>query len=117
MVRHPGTGKYTRTRLFVLRLGYSRTSVRLLTWASSTQTRAELHETAFLRLGGTVRVIVLDTRRMARSCGFRPHHWVRHPGKERRGLDLGTKAPRDPYIPLGVPEECYTPVGDPKESP
>ena len=60
MVRDPATGKYRRTRLFVLTLGYSRKSVRLLTWRSSTQTWAELHEEAFRRLGGTVRVIVHD---------------------------------------------------------
>jgi hypothetical protein len=30
MVRDPGSGKYRRTRLFVLTLGYSRKSVRLL---------------------------------------------------------------------------------------
>ncbi len=55
MVRHPATGKYRRTRLFVLTLGYSRKSVRLLTWKSSTQIWAELHERAFRRLGGTTR--------------------------------------------------------------
>ena len=60
MVRHPQTGKYRRTRLFVLTLGYSRKAVRLLVWHSSTQVWAELHERAFRRLGGTVRVIVLD---------------------------------------------------------
>ena len=60
MVRHPETGKYRRTRLFVLTLGYSRKAVRLLVWHSSAQTWAELHERAFRRLGGTVRVIVLD---------------------------------------------------------
>jgi transposase len=60
MVRHPETGKYRRTRLFVLTLGYSRKAVRLLVWQSSTQIWAELHERAFRRLGGTVRVIVLD---------------------------------------------------------
>jgi hypothetical protein len=60
MVRHPATGKYRRTRLFVLTLGYSRKSVRLLTWRSSTQTWAELHERAFRRLGGTTRLVVLD---------------------------------------------------------
>src|SRR6187551_3572642 len=60
MVRHPQTGKYRRTRLFVLTLGYSRKSVRLLVWQSSAQTWAELHERAFRQLGGTVRVIVLD---------------------------------------------------------
>ncbi len=63
MVRHPGTGKYRRTRLFVLTLGYSRKSVRLLTFASSTRRWAELHEEAFRRLGGSVRVIVLDNLR------------------------------------------------------
>ena len=63
MVRHPGSGKYRRARLFVLTLGYSRKSVRLLTWRSSTQVWAELHERAFRRLGGTARVIVLDNLR------------------------------------------------------
>src|SRR5918994_1348398 len=60
MVRHPKTGKYRRTRLFVLTLGYSRKAVLLLVWQSSTQVWAQLHERAFRRLGGTVRVIVLD---------------------------------------------------------
>jgi transposase len=60
MVRDRGTGKYRRMRLFVLTLGYSRKSVRLLVWHSSAQVWAELHERAFRRLGGTVRVIVLD---------------------------------------------------------
>jgi len=60
MVRHPETGKYRRTRLFVLTLGYSRKSVRLVTWKSSTRTWAELHEQAFRRLGGVPQTIVLD---------------------------------------------------------
>jgi transposase len=60
MVRDPATGKYKRTRLFVLTLGYSRKAVRLLVWRSSAQVWAELHEQAFRRLGGTVRVIILD---------------------------------------------------------
>ena len=60
MVRHPDTGKYRRTRLFVLTLAYSRKSIRLLTWHSSAQVWAELHERAFHRLGGTPKVIVLD---------------------------------------------------------
>jgi len=60
MVRDPGTGKYRLTRLFVLTLGYSRKCVRLLVWRSSAQVWAQLHEQAFRRLGGTVRVIVLD---------------------------------------------------------
>jgi len=60
MVRHKESGKYRRTRLFVLTLGYSRKSVRLLTWRSTTQVWAELHEKAFRRLGGTTRWVVLD---------------------------------------------------------
>ena len=60
MVRDPHTGKYRRTRLFVMTLGYSRKSVRLLVFESSSQTWAQLHERAFRRLGGSVRVIVLD---------------------------------------------------------
>jgi hypothetical protein len=59
-VRDPSTGKYRRVRLFVLTLGYSRKCVRLLTGRSSAQIWAELHEQAFRRLGGTVKVIVLD---------------------------------------------------------
>jgi transposase len=60
MVRHPETGKYRRTRLFVLTLGYSRKSVRLLTFKSSTRIWGELHERAFRRLGGAPKVVVLD---------------------------------------------------------
>ena len=60
MVRDADSGKYRRTRLFVLTLGYSRKAVRLLVQRSSAQVWAELHERAFRRLGGTVRVVVLD---------------------------------------------------------
>jgi hypothetical protein len=63
MVRDPQSGKYRRARLFVLTLGYSRKSVRLLVFRSSSQTWAELHEKAFLRLGGVTRVVVLDNLR------------------------------------------------------
>ena len=63
MVRDDKTGKYRRTRLFVLTLGYSRKSVRLLVFRSSSQTWAELQEKAFRRLGGTARVMVLDNLR------------------------------------------------------
>ncbi|HSA81008.1 MAG TPA: IS21 family transposase [Geminicoccaceae bacterium] len=63
MVRDPSTDKYRRTRLFVLTLGYSRKSIRLLVWRSSAHVWAELHERAFRRLGGTVRVLVLDNLR------------------------------------------------------
>jgi transposase len=60
MVRDPQSGKYRRTRLFVLTLGYGRKSVRLLAWRSSARLWAELHEKAFRRLAGCPRVVVLD---------------------------------------------------------
>jgi transposase len=63
MVRDAQSGKYRRTRLFVLTLGYSRKSVRLLVWRSSSRVWAELHERAFRRLGGCPRLIVLDNLR------------------------------------------------------
>ena len=59
MVRDPASGKYRRTRLFVLTPGYSRKTVGLLVHRSIAQVWAELHERAFRRLGGTVRVVVL----------------------------------------------------------
>ena len=63
MVRDPQSGKYRRTRLFVLTLGYSRKSVRLLLFRSSSRVWAELHEKAFRRLGGCPRLVVLDNLR------------------------------------------------------
>jgi transposase len=63
VVRDPQSGKYRRTRLFVMTLGYSRKSVRLLVFRSSSRVWAELHEQAFRRLGGAARVIVLDNLR------------------------------------------------------
>jgi transposase len=60
MVRDPATGKYRRMRLFVLTLGYSRKSVRLLSWRSSAEIWARLHEQSFRRLGGAPRTVVLD---------------------------------------------------------
>jgi transposase len=62
-VLDPDSGKYRRTRLFVMTLGYSRKCVRLLTFRSSSRIWAELHEKAFRRLGGSVRVVVLDNLR------------------------------------------------------
>jgi hypothetical protein len=44
-------------------LGYSRKSIRLLVFRSSTRTWAELHEKAFRRLGGSPRIVVLDNLR------------------------------------------------------
>jgi transposase len=63
MVRDPDSGKYRRTRLFVMTLGSSRKCVRLLTFRSSARVWAELHERAFRRLGGSPRVVVLDNLR------------------------------------------------------
>lgn len=63
MVRDPNTGKYRRTRLFVLTLAFSRKSVRLLTFRSSARIWAELHEQAFRRIGGSTRIVVLDNLR------------------------------------------------------
>jgi transposase len=44
----------------VLTVGYSRKCVRLLTFQSSTRIWAELHEQAFRKLGGAVKIIVPD---------------------------------------------------------
>ena len=63
MLRHPETGKYRRTRLFVLSLGFSRKPVRLLLFRSSSREWAELHERAFRRVGGATRIVVLDNLR------------------------------------------------------
>jgi transposase len=63
MVRDPDSGKYRRTRLFILTLGRSRKSVRLLVFRSSARVWAELHEKAFRRLGGSPRIVVLDNLR------------------------------------------------------
>jgi transposase len=63
MIRDAQSGKYRRSRLFVLTLGFSRKCVRLLVFRSSSQTWAELHEKAFRRLGGVTRTIVLDNLR------------------------------------------------------
>jgi transposase len=60
MVRDAQTGKYRRTRLFVLTLGFSRKCVRLLCFHSDARIWVELHEQAFRRLGGSTRVVVLD---------------------------------------------------------
>ena len=63
MVQDADSGKYRRTRLFVLTLGSSRKSVRLLVFRSSARVWAELHERAFRRLGGSTRIVVLDNLR------------------------------------------------------
>jgi transposase len=60
MVRDRHSGRYPRTRLFVLMLGYRRKAVRPLIFQSNSRMWAELHERACRRLGGACRVIVLD---------------------------------------------------------
>ena len=66
MVRDAATGKYRRTRLFILTLGYSRKSVRLLSWRSSSRIWAELHERAFRRL--VARHASWSSTTCARAC-------------------------------------------------
>ena len=56
MVRHPATGKYRRTRLFVMTLAHSRKAVRLLTWQSSTKTWAQLPDPKRPQMGDLVEV-------------------------------------------------------------
>ncbi|MER2562634.1 MAG: IS21 family transposase [Myxococcaceae bacterium] len=63
LVLNPETGKYRRTRLFTMVLGYSRKAVHLLAWKSSTEVWAKLHEEAFRRLGGAPQTTVLDNLR------------------------------------------------------
>ena len=63
MILDPQSGKYRRSRLFVLTLGYSRKCVRLLTMHSSSRIWAELHERAFCKLGGATKTVVLDNLR------------------------------------------------------
>lgn len=63
IVRDGQSGKYRRTRLFVLTLGYSRKSVRLLSFQSSSRIWSEFHKSSFRRLGGVPRIIVLDNLR------------------------------------------------------
>ena len=71
MVRDPNTGRYRRTRLFVLTLGHSRKSVRLLVFRSSAQIWAELHEKAFRRLSGVTSVFA--SRNHRRSIRLTAH--------------------------------------------
>ena len=63
MVRDPESRKYRRSRLFVLTLGCSHKSVRVLTFRSSSRIWAELHERGFRRLGGATHIVALDNLR------------------------------------------------------
>ena len=70
MVRDPKTGKYRRTRLFVMTLGYSRKSVRLLTFKSSSRIWAQLHETAFRKTGENYWVIAPPSQPCWTGCSI-----------------------------------------------
>ena len=94
MVRDPDSHNYRRTRLFVMTLGCSRKSVRLLTFRSSSRIWAELHERAFRRLGGAFiarheDALFLGHRQKPPGSGHRPSG---HPAGLPRAL------PRDPYL-------------------
>ena len=54
------TGKYRKTRLFIMTLKYSRRSFRKVVWQSSKETWARLHEEAFRYFGGCPQYVVLD---------------------------------------------------------
>ena len=54
------TGKYRKTRLFIMTLKYSRRSFRKVVWQSSKETWAKLHEEAFRYFGGCPQYVVLD---------------------------------------------------------
>ena len=106
MVRDRESGKYKRVRLFVLTLGCSRKSVRLLALKSSSRVWAELHERAFRQLGSVPRVIVLDNLREgvmssqivpgARSPLSLPEHPVAVGIVPlRQGMDRGCRRSRD----------------------
>jgi transposase len=57
------SGRYRRTRLFTMVLGYSRKAVHLLAWKSSSEVWARFHEQAFRRFGGAPKTTVLDNLR------------------------------------------------------
>ena len=64
MVRDPATGKYRRTRLFVLTLGYSRKSVRLLACAvERARSGPSCTSRRFAASAARSRVVVLDNLR------------------------------------------------------
>ena len=54
------TGKYRKTRLFIMTLKYSKRSFRKVVWQSSKETWARLHEEAFRYFGGCPQYVVLD---------------------------------------------------------
>jgi len=59
----PHTGKYRKPRLFIMTLGYSRHSYRVVVPKSSQEVWCRLHEDAFAYFGGTPLTIRLDNLR------------------------------------------------------
>jgi len=57
---NPNTGKYSRPRLFVMTLRYSRRSFRKVVWKSSQEGWCKSHEEAFRYFGGCPANVVLD---------------------------------------------------------
>jgi hypothetical protein len=55
-VRHSRSGKYRRTRLLVMTLGYGRNSVGLPLFRPSSQVWPELYEKAYFPLGAMLPV-------------------------------------------------------------
>ena len=96
MVRDPKTGRYRRTRLFVMTLGCSRKAARLLTFKSSAEVWARLHERAFRRLGGATRTVVLDN--LKRACGGTP--------PARWSASRTPSSPTSPATAWSTPARC-----------
>ena len=110
------SGKYRRTRLFVLTLGYSRKAVRLLTFRSSSQIWAELHEKAFRRLGGVTRMVVLDNLRegvLKPDC-LRSHT---QPSVSRRAVALRLRGAGLPRARSGSQGKVESGVGHARKTP
>ena len=81
MVRDPVSGKHRRTRLFVMTLGCSRKSVRLLTWLSFTPTDVRLSIYAKLS-SGALRALELRTLTSWRNAQPEVMTCVRSPSSD-----------------------------------
>jgi transposase len=98
MIFHPKTGRYRRSRLFVLTLGYSRKCVRLLTMQSSSRIWAELHEWAFRNLGGATKTVVLDNKQEDEpSIGARSGRWKKSPRRPSMAAERPKCCPWRPH--------------------
>ena len=110
MVRDPQNGRYRRTRLFVLTLGYSRKCVRLLVFRSSARVWAEPHEKAFRRLEGKVEsASATPRRRRSRGCASKV-------SKRRRRIWIVGKS-AGPTRAFMAPPSAKSPSCSPKSGP